>query len=456
MYSREIVRGAGVFDDGVDLISRENNDATPKYSQEEVFGALDMLTVNQREMVLAACNQGSVFSRMMKQLVDGGIGDALRKADDNERHEIFERFVAYGIYNSQERALARCRLVGAGLLRLTARDGTLGGDGERFRNFCLDSDRPLEAVQALRRAIEYEGKAAQWWISFQWASVLFTEVEKSSDSRRAYTEFSVAGVPDRLPIAWGPDFSAGDIPAMRLFSDMSDEEKRIYLSEQAIAEGHGKKNIVPFDALNRDTKTAVLAQQLFKSEVLSRDSQMKDQSSERNRKLSMEKDADPFRPGSLVHSTEEVDTLRRILSGGIVCGEAIGKNADYDFFPFNVDVAKVEVTKDRPTPLLDYLYEYPISIVLHRDNTELGPDLARNVRESRINNHHVIFGAVPATDISAIVYMPSARASYARMLPEIVDVVVENGMYVPVYRYGEKQPILSFEEYQRRRNDIRT
>ena len=450
MYERETARGSGAFSNSAEN-SVDYGDNTHTYSREEVLDTL-MLTVNQREEMLAACYQRPELFHMLQQLVDGGIGDSLRGADKDERYEIFEKFVAYSMFATREKMEVRCQLVGAGLLRLTARDGILGDNGGRFRDICLDSDRPLEAVRALHRAVENENESAWWWTRFQYALVLFTDAGRDFSSGGAYANFSVAEVPDRLPVAWSSDFDTSDIPAMKSFASMSRDEKKMYLSEQAMNEGYTEQTNIPFNLLNRDTKTTILAQQLFKSEVLSRDSQAKARSSERNRVLSTEENTSPLRPGSLVHSTKGVDTLRQILLNGIVCGEATGKSAEYDFFPFNVDLSKIEDVKCSSSPQLDYFYEYPISIVLYRDGTETGPDSARNVKESHINNHHVVFGAVPATDIGAIIYMPSARAASARMLSDIVDAVVENGMYIPVYRHGEKQPVLSFEEYQRHCN----
>ncbi len=391
---------------------------------------------------------------MLQELAVAGIGEAFAWMQDSEQKWFIDRYLLSGKCTGQEwykRLQMLQQLMCAGLFELTRREGALGNDGPRFRKVCLESENPWVSFQTLQSVLTHEHDAGSWWTHFQYASMLFRET--GTRVERVYAPFSVGSVPDRLPVAWRTYGCVDDMVTMKSFASMTIEERGMYLSDKALDEGCAERTIVSFDSLNRDTKISILAWQLFKAGMLSRDITSKSRATARNYYAAKEWGY-PLQDGYLVHSTPKIENVRQMLVDGILCGEALDRNARSDSFPFGVDTRQIaRGTKRDEDDFSQRLRDVGIdgrygsfSLILYRDGLETGPDQA-TLAEAIPYQHRTIFGAVPATDISAIVVHGTDAAE---KIGDTIEAIVDNGMYIPVYDInGELK--LPFEVYSQQR-----
>jgi hypothetical protein len=195
--------------------------------------------------------------------------------------------------------------------------------------------------------------------------------------------------------------------------------------------------------LNDDAKTILLAYRMFESIAKSRSSLAIAAASERNREGSSSP-TESWRAGDFIHRTWNVRNLRLILSNGLICGEATGSGSKKDKFPFNVDFFQIQ-PGDEFGSSGDWSYG-DIALVARRDKDST--DFQRDTRGG-LKNHRLVFGALPSTELSALILK---KGTDAHLEGEVIESVVEHGMYMPVYRQ-DGSLILAPEDFAARRQD---
>ncbi|PID99602.1 hypothetical protein CSA80_00260 [Candidatus Saccharibacteria bacterium] len=338
------------------------------------------------------------------------------------------------------------RLADEGLFELTDPRSGLGVMGERMLSTCLSSDDP-ERMFTRTKNILGGGQKSLWWLNTQYADLLLGEVHNG-----AATDYTVSGIPTALPVSSRDELHDNDTITFMPFADMTDEEKHLWIDPAALVENPSllSASEVPFDSLKPDARSAFLAYRLFAAIALSRSPEEIDKASEANK--SYAENRSPLELGDLVHATESAQNLRSILLSGILCGEAIGPASQKDIYPYNVDTVVVSPTVMEAENFAGRVRALKngghgsICIVLHR--TPESTDFGKETKGGVIVDHRLVFGAIPSTEINAIVL----RAANSELQDAVIDSIVDHGMYVPVYDEEEKL-LLSYEDYVQRRED---
>jgi len=236
----------------------------------------------------------------------------------------------------------------------------------------------------------------------------------------------------------------------RLESAISNDSAR----EQLL---NNKIQAVPFSALRGVYKQVVFRDYLRRTVETSRQDQAKKAADFRNRQNVVELLS--LKPGVFLHGSA-IDNLESVLLSGNLPQEALGENAGADRYPFHVDFTNLEEsfikekgsTKDVLINSWSAHYgqggklgaEGQIFYIYDRENTdwEKGKIYGPN------SNHALLFGGIPATEISAIVLnTPDKTLIKAR------QAILENGFYVPIYDLDGKL-LFSEREYDQLFEDL--
>jgi hypothetical protein len=247
-----------------------------------------------------------------------------------------------------------------------------------------------------------------------------------------------------------------DEQVMKPVHDMSDDELALYVAPESIPAVRERGHVL-FPELNQDAKETVLTRRLFEVSVKSSDPAVKARAEERNREL---EHRPIFQAGDYVHATRSPEILEQVLANGLRCGEAVMGNTrgqvNYPFTVSYIEVGDRHIAHETVAEQLDDFHTAPygaINLVLQRDPaaTDSGRDMP--LRSAQRN----IFGGTPSTEVKAIVVRDQAAVrSYDHvaddaMVQNVIDKVVQHGMYIPVYRASTGALILSSEQYDQLR-----
>ncbi|MFZ1249634.1 MAG: hypothetical protein WAQ24_04935 [Candidatus Saccharimonadales bacterium] len=336
-------------------------------------------------------------------------------------------------------------LVDDGLLTLVQPSNGLGAMGIRLVRMCIADESPRKMLARIKQAFG-GGQKSLWWLNTQYAELLLGEVKNG-----ATTQYMVSGVPTALPLASRDKVEEGDTIAFKLFADMTVEEKQMWIAPDALAGDPGllSRPEIPFGLLSKETHSTLLAYRLFKSIALSRSVEQLDQATLRNKAYAEHRS--PLELGDLVHATSTVQSFRNILLSGILCGETLGTNSRKDSYPYNVDTVVVSQAVAQAGGFSEQVGALQnrsfgsICLIMHRtpDSTDFGRETIGGFED-----HRLVFGAIPATEINAIVL----RGAEPALRDEVINSVIEHGMYVPVYDDAETL-LLTYQDYAKRRDD---
>ena len=331
------------------------------------------------------------------------------------------------------------------LVNLIGNNGPLNVLAYGFINLYMHSDNP-EAVSSQLKALA-DGDTALWRINHEYARLLVGEVGEIS----FLDDYIIDAIPMSLP---RKDIGGqlADVPNPVSFSTMDVETRKLILSQEFI-DSHPDLMAVAeigFNDLTSDTQDTLLAYRLYESIATTRDPSEQERASTRNKAFA--EAGEYWHTGDLAHATSSVGNLRQILLSGILCGETIGAASARDSYPFNVDTVVVSdriMGYEGHSARLDGLansYFGNIVLVMHRtpEVTDFGKELEGGMNE----DHRLIFGAVPGTEISAIML----RGYDEGLADQVIDSIVGSGIYIPVVNQ-QGRTILTYEEYQTKRAD---
>jgi len=265
------------------------------------------------------------------------------------------------------------------------------------------------------------------------------------------SSYKVSAIPLALPRRDIGTLSS-EIPKPTLFAELDEDSRRMVLSQEYLdlQPDIMSESEVNFTDLNPDIQDALLAYRLYEAIATSRDIAAQTQASERNKAFAAT--GEYWNLGDLVHATGSVAKLRSILLSGVLCGETIGADTDQDSYPFNVDTVVVSeevLACGSHQTRLDALDNSGYGdIVLLFNRTAESTDFDRETQGGMNKDHRLVFGAIPSTEISAILM----RASNYEERALVIDAVVESGIYIPIVDENGSL-ILGFEDYQTRRAD---
>ena len=377
-----------------------------------------------------------------------GLGELLSKYVDHRG--LIANYILADTNAMEERLDFLQKLDTQRLLTIMSPNGPLGSMGQRFLRLCLNSDNPVEIAEQVKNITD-GGSTSLWWLNYQYSQLLLGEVNNG-----AVSEYVVSEIPTALPVKDRDTKLPEDSQSLRKFAEMSLDEKRLYLTDQAIEQGFDSASEVPFNRLSDDTKATLLANRLFTAIAQSRDPAQIERATKRN--IALMEQGGPFRLGDIVHGLRDVRSLRGILLSGNMCGEAVGLSSSKDAYPYNVDtvamsegVMKMNSFRERLDALgnggkAGFGRFESVQIVMHRD--ELSFDAGKLAQGGMHPDHRLIFGAIPSTEISSII-LSDAELDIAY---DVIDAVIDHGMYIPVYD-ADGALFLTPEDYAHRRED---
>ena len=335
-----------------------------------------------------------------------------------------------------------------GLLSLLPADGPFGATfGRAAVKVLLGSEHPEQTIDSLNMVAQEQ---SLWLRNLRISQIAAGEISKLG--------FLADYMVEEIPLSFPVEAKEGTYEAaalMRPFAEMSDDEKRMVMSKEALEQLSSNqisldtKVTVGFTELSADWQENVLGYRLYQSIGRSRNERERSAASEQNRRFAESENW--MQAGDLVHATGTVANGANLLRNGLLCGEAIGLQAQVDGFPFNVDFVSVSsevlagsTHRERLDNLKNRSYGDYV-FLLHRtaDSTDAGRETIGGLNE----DHRLIFGAVPATEISALL-LRGVDAD----IEAAIGMVVESGMYIPVVdNLGNN--LLSYDDYQARRLD---
>ena len=335
-----------------------------------------------------------------------------------------------------------------GLLTLLPADGPFGATfGRAAVKVLLESEHPEQTIDLLNMVAQEQSL----WLR----NLRISQIAAGAISKLGFlADYTVEEIPLSFPVEAKEGMYEADA-LMRPFAEMSDDEKRMVLSDSALEQLSSNqlsldmKMAVGFTELSADWQENVLGYRLYQSIGRSRNESERSFASEQNRKFAELEDW--LQAGDLVHATGTIANGANLLRNGLLCGEAIGLQAQVDGFPFNVDFVSVSnevlagsTYREKLDNLKNRSYGDYV-FLLHRtvDSTDSGRETVGGLNE----DHRLIFGAVPATEISALLLR-----GVDTNIEAAIGMVVESGMYIPVVdNLGNN--LLSYDEYEARRLD---
>ncbi len=317
------------------------------------------------------------------------------------------------------------QLADAGLFETINTNGVLGPMSGRFLELCLRSENPQDSLAHIKNLVN-GGEKSLWWLNYQYAHMLLGEVKDG-----AVSDNLVSAVAVGLPLSNRSEVLPEDSSFIKQFKEMEEDEKSAVLSPEAIQSGYLNQARVPFNLLTPEARSTLLAHRLFTVIGSSRSQDQMVRASERNLRLSQTDG--PFRLGDLAHATGTIENLRNILLSGILCGETIGMSSTKDSYPYNVDAVEMSgkvmegaTFAEKVGALKNQSYG-SIVIVINRTDASGGHDGVSIGGNSE--DHRLVFGGVPSTDISSIIL----RNAEDNTREGVLGAVVEHGVYIPVY-----------------------
>lgn len=259
--------------------------------------------------------------------------------------------------------------------------------------------------------------------------------------------------------------TAGIDTARKPIATMSDDEKRIVLSETFIAEHLDltKVDQVLLMDLTPDRQAAVVSVSLIDSIEKSHNPTERARATERN--IAAVRAGAFLRSGDLVH-TANASSLDLILHGGLVAGELIGENSQSDAYPLNVDFNRVEPSDlvgsfsaqiDAATHGFHQKGDRATTITYIIPREHAFADRPANVSDTN-HKHRLAFAAVPATEIGGIVLNDMSTEGRYDTEIAVLEATLGADVYYPVFS-GTGELLLTPEEYtaktSRRLNDLR-
>ncbi|QQS70061.1 hypothetical protein IPP75_02910 [Candidatus Saccharibacteria bacterium] len=228
--------------------------------------------------------------------------------------------------------------------------------------------------------------------------------------------------------------TAGDIPEKSL-TTMTDEERTICLKDEYVQVHKGTDGRIEVEGaslsdLRGEYQELVLGERVQNAYEKSQSQREKAERSQANRE-NVESGARLIQEGDLIHTTSDVVT-RNILQSGLVCGELAAEVPDADAFPFNVDFYRIDDVAvnfpDVVSAVSSRVHERSVTFVLSRDAESQThyPDRLADVTAGDDNRHRLILGAVPSTEVKAIVCHQGSS------LDELKKEIAKNKMYIPV------------------------
>ena len=290
---------------------------------------------------------------------------------------------------------------------------------------------------------------------------LFAETRLGSQLAQAQSDYRVTEIvriqtPEGNNVEnFADDFEFATVP----FTSLSVDEKRrvANLEDMSDAEVESLTEL-PLTQLNGMQKKLLFAYWLAETIETSRDETSKSAADERNRALV--RDKLELRPGQWVHGSSN-DFLELVLLNGNLPGEALGESASNDSYPFHVDftllesdfLAKGQTVQEQLDGSLSGGYTgrgvtegSGIYLLYDREQSSWQPD--QNHVKGRSTHHSLMFGGMPATEISGIVLRDKDVT-----LAQAKEVVLENGIYIPIYDI-QGELIFTPEEYDAARADL--
>lgn len=293
-----------------------------------------------------------------------------------------------------------------------------------------------EAVYALST-----GDKPLWNMNLLWAKAKLGDI----GMRAFLPDYTVMSIPVAMPTEAAQGTYASNA-VFRNIAEMDADERAMYIAPGAL----GKTDITFADLLPLAQET-LLGFRLYEAVGKSRDEEQKAHTSEINRRFA--EAAQWWYADDLVHATGTLSNVRNILRNGFLCGETVGgEQASTDRYPYNVDFVAVSAEvmaaqghQERLKALKNNAYG-SYCFVMHRTSESTDWD---NVQTGGMNaDHRLVFGAVPSTEISAILL----RSSEDVVVDEIVEAVVDSGQYIPVISEAGEN-LLTYEAYEQRRLD---
>ena len=336
------------------------------------------------------------------------------------------------------------QLADAGLFEIINTSGVLGSMSGRFLELCLRSENPQSSLARIKNLVN-GGEKSLWWLNYQYADMLLGEVRDGAVSGNLVSAVAVG-----LPLSNRSEVLPEDNSFIKRFDEMTEDEKREVLLPEAIQAGYLNQASVPFNLLIPEARSTLLAHRLFTVIASSRSQEQMVRASERNLRLSQTDE--PFRLGDQAHATSTTENLRSILLSGILCGETIGMSSTKDSYPYNVDTVEMSravmegaTFAEKVGALKNGGYG---SIVLVINQTDASGEEDRISIGGNSEDHRLVFGGVPSTDISSIIL----RNAEDNTRDSVLDAVVEHGVYIQVYD-TEGSLLLSHDLFLRLRED---
>lgn len=273
-----------------------------------------------------------------------------------------------------------------------------------------------------------KGDTPLWRLSAELAEVGLGGIEHGSIS-----PYTIDSIPMSLPNnrdTYDPKLDGEDRVFKRI-GDMSRGERDMLMSPEAVTRVEGGEKVF-FNDLNECARLTFLSRRLFETIGKSRSAELKAGANRRNRER-YESGLGPWSNEGLVHATRGVGSFRQILNTGMMCGETLGLEGKKDRYPYNVDL--VAMSQDVLTQesfgekvnALKNTHYGNILMTLYRG--EESTDYLRDTKGGMNDDHRLVFGGVPATEIESIIL----RGAPEQQKTSVIASVVENDFYIPVY-----------------------
>jgi len=411
---------------------------TGSFSQKFSDGLLHSLRLNDSLLsrtadkeALASQKQLDKFYHVLKEFIDKVINPngELRQYQDLFVNSHCLRFVAREPDHWGD--LLKIPEVAPRLLSLLSAGGPL------FSNKDIVIRNIFENGDVLRRVRNIENnftRRVEYWKQL----FLFTDVRIGKRLASAETNYPIDNI-NGIPLTRLAETLHGQ---RRLTSAIANQEAVKKIES-------GEATTVPFSELTGSYKRLVFRDCLKRTIRLSRSAEAKTASDFRNRNASAKLE---LKPGTYIHGSA-VDYIESVLLNGNLPREALGEGAETDAYPFHVDFSNLSQEYLESQKTIEDIFNNSLSArygvggsmgingqifyVYDRDNT----NWERGKRYGPSENHGLIFGGIPATEISAIVLR-----SPEHTLKRVKNAICENGFYIPVYNL-QGEIIFNSEEY---------
>jgi hypothetical protein len=222
-------------------------------------------------------------------------------------------------------------------------------------------------------------------------------------------------------------------------AQMDGDELALYVQPEHI-DAIRERGYALYHELGKAAREGVLTNRIVESIKMSGDQARKDAASARNREL---ESAPMLQQGDLVHATGSPEVVESVLTNGLRCGEAIINNDRSTIkYPFTVSFLEVSSeTSDRESAVAalgDLRNEYYGAI-----NLVFGADAS--AMESPVPNQRQVFGGKPSTELKRIIIRNEMAGPDT--VQKVIQAVVKNGMFVPMYSGTTGEPLLTSEQF---------